>query len=373
MKIGINATIVDPSSSGLGVYAINVIRELALLHPPILVYTSAPELVKNNGVDVHEVSDAVRASRGFRGHVARVLWAHLSFPKRLREAQVSVLLSPTPLEAVLNSPVPQVLVVHDILPLRFPDSYPRQKYYYRTVVPRLLNRSARIVAVSNTTKEEVVTAYGIAPERVEVVYNGCDHNRFNQIEAGKSSLPDEVREPYLLYVGNLFPHKNLHRLLEAFALVAGELAHQLVIVGYRDPRFYPSLHAAACSLGIKTRVIFLDYVPSEMLPPLYRRADWLILPSLFEGFGMPPIEAMACGTPVLVSRTAALEETVGEAGIFFDPLNARDMGDKIFEACSDSGKRQQFRELGVKKGAVFTWKKTANELLQLLKEAENNS
>jgi glycosyltransferase involved in cell wall biosynthesis len=373
VKIGINATIVDSSSSGLGVYTTSIIRELALLHPNITVYTSEPELFSWKGLEVLRVTDAVRASRGIRGHVGRVLWSQSRLPKRLRAAGISVLLSPTPLEALLHSPVPQVIVIHDLLPIRFPESYRRQKYYYRTVVPRLLQRCSRIVAVSHTTKGEIVNAFKINPGQVQVVYNGCDHERFTVGKSADRGFPDGVRKPYILYVGNLFPHKNLQRLLSAFASIKDKIKHQLVIVGYRDPRYYPSLKQAAASHGIGDRVLFLDYMKPDILPTLYRGAHWLVLPSLFEGFGMPPLEAMACGTPVIVSSTPALRETVGEAGLYFDPTDIRDMAERIFSACSNDTQRAELREKGLERAGKFSWSKSAGEILILLKQANEIS
>lgn len=369
MKIAVNATIVDPASSGLGIYTINLTRELIQLHKEIIVYTSTPEFFAYDGIEVHGVRTTVRPSRGFRGHISRVVWSQMELPKHLRASAASVLLSPTPLEGLLRSSVPQVLVIHDLLPLRYPDLYPRQKYYFRYVVPRLIARSRCVVAVSETTKREIISRYGISGERVTVVHNGCDHKRFYPAEVQTKRLPERINLPYLLYVGNLFPHKNLHRLLDAFALIAGNITHQLVLVGSRDPRYYPGLVAKARLLGIEERVCFLDYVPSDSLPNLYRQADWFILPSLFEGFGMTAIEAMACGTPVIVSNTAALEETVGDAGVYVNPVDSSDIAKKILSACHDASLRCEMRGRSIKRASRYTWSTTAQKMLDVLKEA----
>jgi len=373
MKIGINATIVDPLSSGLGIYTINIVRELARLHLDIAVYTSASDFFKEDGVEVHEVTGAVRASRGFRGHLTRLLWSQTDLPRQLRNANVSVLLSPTPLEGVLRSPVPQVLVVHDILPIRFPGRYPRQRHYFRYVFPRLLRNAVRVVAVSKTTREEILNTFRVDPEKIAVIYNGCDHERFNLNSQQGGSLSKGVKEPFFLYVGNLFPHKNIQRLLTAFASISKRIKHQLVVVGSKDPRYYPTLRQMAISLGIKDRVCFLDYVQSAQLPNLYRHAHWLILPSLFEGFGMPPIEAMACGTPVILSRTPALEETVGDAGVYFDPTDCSDMSEKILNACLNENQRHEARRKGLERAAQYSWERTARQLLQVLNQANEMS
>ena len=372
MKIAINATIVEPTSSGLGIYTVNVVKKLARLYPDIVVYTSAPEIFGENGIELHRIPNAVRPSKGFKGHITRVLWSQRKLPRELRISGASVLLSPTPLEGLLRAPVPQVLIVHDLLPLRYPESYRRQTYYFRYVLPFMLNRAACIIAVSKTTKDEIVNNFGLDAERIRIIQNGCDHLTFRPHGHNKVSLPQGVRVPYLLYVGNLFPHKNLIRLLEAFALIAERLDHQLVIVGQKDPRYYPGLEHRARSLGIYERVLFLDYVQSEMLPKLYGLADWFILPSLYEGFGMTPVESMACGTPVLVSKTPALEETVGEAGIYFNAEDSSDLSQKIFDSCTGIISRQQMSSKGLQRAARFTWEKTASELLEVLKKANGS-
>jgi len=373
MKIAINATIVDPASSGLGMYALNVTRELARLHSEVVVYTSTPELFHQNGLVIEVVTGNVRAMRGFKGHVSRVLWSQFSLPRRLSACDASVLLSPTPLEGVLRSPIPQVLIIHDLLPLRYPESYKRQTHYFRYIVPILIRHSRRVIAVSNSTKTDLIKYFGVNPDSVIVIPNGVDADRFSPNAARSSPAVGASGAPYLLYVGNLFPHKNLERLLMAFASVSSRIPHDLLIVGSKDPRYYPALQQKAASLGVQHRVKFLGYAFGEDLPGLYRHADWFVLPSLFEGFGMTALEAMACGTPTLLSKTPALEETAGDAAVYFDPASVAEMAEKISTACLERGLRDRVREKALARVRHFSWTRTAREILNVLEVASNST
>jgi glycosyltransferase involved in cell wall biosynthesis len=369
VRLAINATVVESRSSGLGVYTRHIVRELAKLLPDLVVFSSAPEILELEHIDHQMVTPNVRGSLGRRGHLARFLWAQSVLPRRLKQVNASVLLAPTPMEAMIAPRVPQVVTIHDLIPLRFPEAHPRQRYFYRFVVPRLLRRSAGIVAVSNITKMEIVSVYGVDPNRITVIHNGCDRQRFTARPSQKQSDLIHSKRPYILYVGNLLPHKNLHRLIEAFARIAQRLHHHLIIVGHKDARYFPELQRNVNSRGIGGRVTFLGFVSAEELTELYRSSDWFVLPSLFEGFGMPPIEAMACGTPVIVSSIPALRETVAEAGIYFDPEDIAEMSERILMACADNGKRAEFREKGLKRAATFDWSIAAGKILTTLQEA----
>ncbi len=373
MKIAINATIVDPESSGLGIYALNVTRELARLHSELVVYTSTPELFHQNGIVIEVVTSNVRAMRGFKGHISRVLWSQFTLPSRLSACDASVLLSPTPLEGVMRSPIPQVLIIHDLLPLRYPESYRRQTHYFRYIVPILIKHSRRVIAVSNATKADLIKYFGVTPDSVNVIPNGVDATRFSPNAACSGPAVRASDAPYLLYVGNLFPHKNLERLLMAFAGVSARIPHDLLIVGSKDPRYYPALQQKVAALGLEHRVKFLGYVSGEDLPGLYRHADWFVLPSLFEGFGMTALEAMGCGTPSLLSKTPALEETAGDAAIYFDPANVAEMAEKISAVCLDQGLRDRIREKAIARVKHFSWSRTAREILNVLEVASNST
>lgn len=367
MRIAVNASIVDPILSGLGVYAVHLLRELHRFHSDLVVYTSCPEVCGVNSTIVRRTSPRVQPSHGRRGHLQRVAWIQMVLPFRLLADRASLLLSPLP-EGMLFPIIPQVVVVHDILPLHFPEEYPRQQHYFRYFVPMILRKARAIIAVSENTKQDIVTRYGIGADRVRVIPDGYETSRYQTGIDSEGVKKKYGLTAYLLYVGNLLPHKNLHRLLNAFALISKRFPHRLSITGRKDPRYYPALEAEARALGLEERVSFLDYVPPGELAALYAGADALVLPSLYEGFGLPVLEAMACGTPVIASRTGSIPEVAGDAAVLVDPYDVQGMVDAIEAVLGDPGMREVMRRKGLEQANRFSWERTAAMVLEVIRE-----
>lgn len=367
MRIAINASIVDPILSGLGIYTVHLLQEIAKRHDDLVVYTSCPEVCGVHATEYRRISPRVQPAQGRRGHLQRIAWVQTALPLRLLADRGTVLFCPLP-EGMLLPSVPQVVVVHDVLPLRFKDEYPRQQYYFRHLVPAILKRSCAVIAVSETTKRDIMAFYRTESSAVHVVPGGHDQDRYR---AGIP--PQEIKEKYrlgtyLLYVGNLLPHKNLQNLLRAFGLIAHQIPHMLVIAGKKDPRYYPSLEAEARALGILDRVSFLDYVAHEELPALYAGADVFVLPSLYEGFGLPVLEAMACGTPVIASQAGSIPEVTGDAAALVDPHDISGIAHMITTILADHGRRDAMRRKGPEQAERFTWGRAAETILGLLRE-----
>jgi len=368
MRIAINASIVDPFVSGLGVYTVHLFRELAKLHDDVVVYTSYPEVCGVNAGQLRRIRWPVQASHGRLGHLQRLVWTQAILPCRVLADRATLLLSPLP-EGMLLSRLPQVIVVHDVLPLRFPTEYPRQQYYFRYLVPAMLRRARAVVTVSQHTKEDILTFYGIDAGQIHVVPNGYDVDSFSVGHESQEIRAKYGLGAYLLYVGNLLPHKNLQALMSAFALISMRYSQTLVIAGRRDPRYYPSLEAQTRTLGIQARVRFLDYVPAKDLPALYAGAEVFVLPSLYEGFGLPVLEAMACGTPVIASRTSSIPEVAGDAAILIDPRNVHELSTAMEAVLGDAEMREAMRRKGLARAAQFSWSRMAMTILNILERA----
>jgi glycosyltransferase involved in cell wall biosynthesis len=367
MRIVVNASIIDRVLSGLGVYSVNLIRELNKLHDDLVVYTSCPESCEVDVTKVRRISRCLQPSSGQKGHFQRLVWTQTALPLRLLMDRASVVLSPLP-EGMLFPCVPQVVVVHDVLPLHFPKEYPRLYCYFRYGVPRILKQFRAIVADSEHTKRDLITCYGIDAERIRVVPAGYDTQRYRigiEVEGVKEKFG---LTSYLLYVGNLLPHKNLRRLFQAFALIAERIPHKLVITGTKDSRYCPALEAEVKALGIQHKVLFLDYVLPDELPGLYAGAAVFVFPSLYEGFGLPPLEAMACGTPVIVSNVSSLPEVVGDAALMVDPYDVEGMSKAMHRVLSDDGLSETMRMKGVERAKLFSWEQTARSILKVLHE-----
>ncbi len=252
-----------------------------------------------------------------------------------------------------------VFTIHDLICVRLPAASisftVARKLYFRTIVKPATQRAYRVLTVSEYSRSELLEWAGLPEESVINVGNGID-------PVFKPAGPrHEPGFPYVLYVGNFKPHKNIHRLLEAFSRVDyPEL--RLFFTGHAAPE----LVAAIRSLRIEKRVHFTGCVDDDRLAELYRGALVLVQPSLMEGFGLPPLEAMACGTPVVVSRSAALPEVVGDAGVFVDPLDVDDISRGIERAVDDCQLRKRLIAAGQLRASLFHWDDVAGKVAKVL-------
>ncbi len=255
-------------------------------------------------------------------------------------------------------------MVHDLLPLFYPAEYPRQQYYFRSLVPRVLRRSHLIVADSESTRRDLVQSYGVPAARVRVVYPGYDPSAY--YPNGSERAPDG--DPYLLYVGNLLPHKNLLSLLDALAILRRRRPARLVIRGDGQPSYARAVRQRVETLGLSDLVSFQGYADHGALRDLYTRAACLVLPSLREGFGLPVLEAMACGTPVITSNSSSLPEVGGHAALRVDPYDAIDLSDAMYRVLTDRDLRAELRDRGLKWVGAFSWRRTADQMSAALDE-----
>ena len=367
MHIAINATILDDKPSGLGVYTVNLIRELSTLTRNLSVFTAKPEYFQAmNGINVYDVTRKVTKQIGSINHLRRMLWTQFALPFNLKCDDIYI--SPTQLELVLFPNNQEIAIIHDILPLMFPDEYPRLQYFFRYVLPIGLRNSTAIVVDSKNTGDDIIKLYGVRPSKIHLVPPGFDSTIYKpqqyesiNIIKNKYGIGD-----YILYVGNLYPHKNLKRLLEAFSIIQSSIPHKLIIVGYKDNRYYPAINRDVVQMGIEHRVLFLDYISADELPILYAGASLFVFPSLYEGFGLPPLEAMASGTPVACSNTSSLPEVVGDAALLFDPCSIEEMANAMRKVLSDSTLRDELRDRGLERSKLFSWNKTAKGIMDIV-------
>jgi len=356
--LAINASIVGANPTGLGIYSIKLIRALDEIRNDFFVYASSSNAFGSVRARIGRVPRTTRPDYGALGHLARLLWLQGALRLWLSKTGAQGLLNTVP-EGVLRSPVPQVTVVHDLLPLRFPPEYPRQQYYFRILVPRILNDSPLVVADSEHTRSDILEHYGVPAGKVKVIYPGYDSSAFFCSEP--NSPPRHRQDPYILYVGNLLPHKNLPRLLDAFALLRRRRPCRLIIRGEGRPAYARLLRERLESLGLRDAVTFAGYAGEDGLRQLYSNAACLVLPSLGEGFGLPVLEAMACGTPVITASASSLPEVAGDAALMVDPYDALGLADAMYRTLTDSGLREDLRERGLRRVSAFTWRRTALE------------
>jgi glycosyltransferase involved in cell wall biosynthesis len=269
-------------------------------------------------------------------------------------------------EGLFVPPVPQIVTVHDLLPLQYPREYPRQQYYFRYYVPAILRRSRAIITISEASRKEIVRVYGVPPEKVHVALCGYDASRFNPYGPAFNTTG---WDQYALYVGNVMPHKNLERLVDAFATATRRLSGRLVIRGWGKHHHVEALRARIAEHRLEDRVDWQPYAGDEELPGLYRGARMLLLPSLSEGFGLTALEAMACGTPVIASKTSSLPEVVGDAGLLVDPHDTPAIAEAMARLFSDDRFAKELRERGLARAPRFTWERVGRPVQRAIQAA----
>lgn len=264
---------------------------------------------------------------------------------------------------------PGVVTVHDLSFLRYPETFPRAKAQYLRYAVTFSARSARrVIAVSESTRRDLIELARVREDRVEVVYSGVDE-RFRPLtdgELGRFRSKTFGGRPYILHVGTLQPRKNVNVLIRAFAqLKSGEhIPHKLALVGARG-WMYQRLFDLVQDLGLSDDVSFVDYVHQNDLPLWYNCADVFTYPSVYEGFGLPILEAMACGTPVVTSASSSLLEVVGEAGITVEPGSDEALAHALSGILNDSARRDSLRAAGLRHAQGWTWDATARETARI--------
>ncbi|MGI9073268.1 MAG: glycosyltransferase family 4 protein [Bryobacteraceae bacterium] len=259
----------------------------------------------------------------------------------------------------LICPAPLVFTIHDLIQIHVPEVSTLDKLlYYRAVLRPASRRAYRVLTVSNFCRDEIVKWCGLPDDRVINVGNGVG-------DVFRPAGPRyEPGFPYMLYVGSQRRHKNLRRLIQAFRKINYPELH-LLVTGSATPEF----RAYIAGAGIADRVRFLACVTDDKLAAVYRGAILLVLPSVSEGFGLPPLEAMACGTPVVVSRRTAPPEVVGDAGILVDPFDIDDLRSGLERVLGDTGLRSTLCRLGLRRSRQFSWDRVAERVRAVLEDA----
>lgn len=351
--------------SGVSAYVRHLVRGLAASPLPgeALVYLPSPEPLLDLPPAAHlraHVSpiSLLRPSR-------RILWEHTVFPLLLWRDRVSLL------HATMNvapwwSPCPVVVTITDLAFLRYPQVHPIGRRLYLSLLTRWTARRARaVIAISAYTAREVQRLLHVPAERIRVIYLGVDGDfrplPGDQVEEFRRRLG--LPEHYLFYLGNLEPRKNLLRLVQAYAQMR-DSGVALVLAGPRGWG-YADLFASVEALGLAGQVLFPGFVPREELPLWYNGAEALVYPSIYEGFGLPPLEAMACGTPVVVSRASSLPEVVGEAGLQVAPEDVAGLAEALRRLLGDRALRQELRERGLQQARRFSWERMVRETVEV--------
>jgi glycosyltransferase involved in cell wall biosynthesis len=383
MRIGIDGACLS-NRRGFGRFARLMVDALArananhdfvvFVDRPSIEYVCIPLVMKTVAVEVREAPSKAASSTG-----RRRVGDMLAMGRAVAKADLDLIYFPASYSffPVWNAGK-VVVTMHDTLALAHPEwVFPggKGKLAWRAKEQAAALWADRIVTVSEAARRDLLDWFRLPESRVRVVTEGPDAV-FRAEETGPDServLQSHGIDPgsrYLLYVGGLSPHKNLLRLIEAFAKVDSPDT-RLILVGDIGDVFHthvPELREAVARFDLGDRVHFTGFVPDDDLAHLYRRAYALVQPSLMEGFGLPPVEAMACGTPVLSSTAGSLPEVIGEAGLFFDPTDIDEMTAQIIRLLNDHSHRDQLARLALQRSKKFTWESAARSLLDCFEE-----
>ncbi len=294
------------------------------------------------------------------------LWTHLRLSWEMLRRPPDLLFVPAHV-LPLARPRRTVVTIHDLGYLFFPQAHPpRRRLELHWSTAWNARRATRIIAVSRATRDDLIRHYHVPAERIRVVHHGVEP-RFrptaDPAALARYGLPDR----YLLYLGTLQPRKNLERLLAAYARLPQD-APPLVLAGARG-WYFQRIAAAMAEHGLAGRVLLSGYIADPDVPAVLSAATALLYPSLYEGFGLPALEAMACGTPVVAANTSSLPEVVGEAGLLVDPLRVEEIAAAVRRLLADDGLRADLARRGRDRAGLFTWERCARETMAVLEEA----
>jgi len=370
MRVAFDARVLSKPLRGIGSYVVNLFKSMSLLAPNIsfLGYMQAKPF-RNLAYDFFKMYNF-----DFPGDRLR-LWEQIALPFHLAKSGVS-LFHATANTLPYWSRVPVVLTVHDVMfdNVR-PDAY--SDFYYDRIMPLAINRAGKIITISDYSKKQVIDKYKVSDNKISVIYNGVDP--YFKVCTDKAYLRKWLIElgidsEYMLFLAAPDPRKNTDTVLEAFSVFRAKHKNKLIkllLVGVKDD-FFERLKKKAMAFRCEDSVIFLPFVSPEELLILYNAATVFLYVSLSEGFGLPILEAMACGAPVITSKVTSMPEIAGNAAFLVDPLDKDSIVDAMLKLANDRSAREQLRRLGLERVKQFSWDVSAQKTLDIYSEILNN-
>lgn len=354
---------------GIGTYVRNLLRELARIDSTtsysVLCREQDCPIVSEMGENFHAVKETAGAYS---------VGEQFAVPLDLRRERADLFHAPHYVLPPLT-PCRSVVTIHDCIHLRFPQYLPnRIAYAYaKASLWTATHRAAKVITVSEASKRDILRYFSIPESRIEVIYNAIDERFWQQPTADEMERVREryqLNAPFVLYTGNIKPHKNLERLIEAFNLLrqAPDLKNvQLLIIGDEISK-YAALRRTVHRYKLHKHVRFFGFVSDQTLAALYRLADAFVFPSLYEGFGLPPLEAMASGTPVITSNVSSLPEVVGDAALMIDPYDPTAIADAMGRVLTDATLRSDLRARGLERARSFSWERSIRRVREIYDE-----
>jgi glycosyltransferase involved in cell wall biosynthesis len=372
MRIGLSTSVIQGGHTGIAEYVFALMRAFATVgneHEFVLFVLEKDLPLFRFAATMAEL---VPVPERFRSPVHDILWHQLTLPKLVRAHHLDVLHVPSYRRMLWPKPCALVATVHDLAPFRIPGKYDRKRMFYgRVVARRLAQRQDSIIAISQTTAEDMARFWKVSGPRVVVIHHGVDRERFAPAPVSIAKAVGRQRfgldHPFFLYVARLeHPAKNHLRLITAFEKFKAttRLPWQLVVAG-KDWHGAEIIHSAIERSPCAAEIRRLGFVAEEELPMLYRAADAFVYPSLYEGFGLPPVEAMACGCPVICSDRGALSEVVGNAAMVVNPEDIEELASALACVAGEEQVRDTLRRSGLERAGHFDWHRAAVQTIEV--------
>lgn len=375
MHIGISTSVIQRGKTGVAQYVFALLRALTghrgFRFTLFVLQEDLPLFSFLQGR-----MECVPVPETFRPAVKNIWWHQTSLPRLARRHKLDAVHIPSYRRMVWRKPCALVATIHDLAPFRLPGKYDRRRMFYGKVVARNLAwRQDEVIAISKNTARDIETFFKLPQQRVSVIHNGIEHARFFPGDREQALADIRARyhlvRPFFLYVARLeHPGKNHIRLISAFEqFKAASHSEWQLVFGGSDWHGAEVIHDALAKSPFASDIKCLGFVPDTDLPNLYRAAEVFVYPSLYEGFGMPPLEAMACGCPVIASPNGSLEEVLGGAAASVNAEDLHTIARELYRLATSAELRNQLRAAGLAQARNFTWERTAEGTLEVYRRA----
>jgi glycosyltransferase involved in cell wall biosynthesis len=368
MKIGINALfLVAGKGGGIERYLRGLLKWLAIIDKKneYLIFSNKD----NTGTferreNFREIISPVSA----RIRPAKILWEQIVLPFQLKKENVDIVLSAGNIAPKLTF-CPSIVIIYDLISFSYPENFSlAEKLALKYLLRRTATVADRIITISESSRNEIKKWLGVSEDKISVVHGGCDENfRKDHIKGDSIKNKFGVANGFIFCAASLRRYKNLEGLIKAFSILKKEhrIPQKLVLAGHKE-KYFEKLQELVTLLGLQNDVIFTGFITEDELQSLYSSADTIVYPSFYEGFGLPILEAMASGTPVVASNVTSIPEVAGDAALLFDPHDIDEMAEKVHNVLKDENLQKSLISKGLERVKEFTWKRTAEKVLEVI-------
>jgi glycosyltransferase involved in cell wall biosynthesis len=370
MKIGFSTSVIQRGKTGIAQYVFSLLRAFATEARDERFVLFVLENDREFFPNLDDRFEIFPVPEKYRPPIQNILWHQTKLPRLARELELDILHVPSYRRLMWRRPCPLVATIHDLAPFRVSRKYDLARMFYgRVVVKHLAHRQNQIITVSQNTARDIEQFFHIHQRDVRVIHNGIEHDRFypRPQEEARAAVAQKYRlnKPFFLYVARLeHPGKNHRRLIEAFERFKEETGSDWILAfGGSDWHGADLIHARIAESAYGSDVRTLGFISNDDLPQLYSAAEAFVYPSLYEGFGLPPLEAMACGCPVISSDRGSLGEVVGDAAWIIEPEDVEDICEALVKLNSEPKSRAALVQKGLARAKEFSWERAARETL----------